>query len=565
MKVPKLSVPDTLKHVTVRAEGDTDETFNRWTNRDVLPVPSYQRNYTTLAFAGWWVAGGTNATAWSTGSSNIANGLSAGEACGAILVGGFLSGLVAFLCGEPGVLYHLGFPMMSRSTFGMYGSYFVIMMKTFVNIIFCGIQCYWGGLAARIVLSCIFPSFAFMANTLPASAAINTPQLIGFVIYIIIFTALLFIHPSKLQPLLLVSFVGISCTFIGLFAYCIGANGGSPSLIASSKVIGSTERAFRFLQAISGVAGGWTGSAIRQSDWTRFAKTKRAPVVNQILGAPISITVASVFGVFATSAAKNMYGVTLWNPIELMQYILTNNYTPAARAGCFFGGLGFFLSQISVNLVQNSVAVGMDLSSMAPRYIDVTRGSLAMVIIGTVINPWRFVNSPGTFITVLSSFGMFIAPLAGINAADFWIVRRLKWRVPDLYIGNKSSIYWYTCGLNWRAFLAWVLVVWVSFPGFLWAVGGAPNVALAWQRIFQVTWFVGFLGGSLIYSTICFFNSPPGGKMSLERHAPFPYETDFIEGGEHVTLGQNFDATESGSVDMSAAKEKLARESVREN
>jgi NCS1 family nucleobase:cation symporter-1 len=60
----------------------------------------------------------------------------------------------------------------------------------------------------------------------------------------------------------------------------------------------------------------------------------------------------------------------------------------------------------------------MDLASMAPKWIDVARGSLIMCLIGYVINPWRFVNAPGTFITVLSSFGMFVSPLAGINVVD---------------------------------------------------------------------------------------------------------------------------------------------------
>lgn len=189
------------------------------------------------------------------------------------------------------------------------------------------------------------------------------------------------------------------------------------------------------LQAVSSVAGAWTGSSIRQADWTRYAKTKRAPVLNQLITVPITITVTAMLGVFATSAVKNMYGKTIWQPIQLLEFLLTHNYNAATRAGCFFGGLGFFWSQISVripdcvylfrkliiiqvNLVQNSVAAGMDLASLAPRWIDVKRGSLIMCVVGYLINPWRFVNSPGTFITVLNSFGMFISPLAAINAVD---------------------------------------------------------------------------------------------------------------------------------------------------
>ena len=69
------------------------------------------------------------------GSSNLASGLDLGGALGGIAVGGVLAGAVAYLCGEPGVRYHLGFSMMSRATFGMYGAWFVVMVKCFVNFI----------------------------------------------------------------------------------------------------------------------------------------------------------------------------------------------------------------------------------------------------------------------------------------------------------------------------------------------------------------------------------------------------------------------------------------------
>lgn len=125
--------------------------------------------------------------------------------------------------------------MMSRSAFGMYGSYFVIILKCFVNFIFCGIQIYWGGLAVRVFLGAIFPSFQHMRNTLPESAAIQTNELIGFVIYFVVFTGLLFIHPSKLQPYLMFSFVCVALTMTGLFAWAVGTNHGASNLIHSTK------------------------------------------------------------------------------------------------------------------------------------------------------------------------------------------------------------------------------------------------------------------------------------------------------------------------------------------
>jgi NCS1 family nucleobase:cation symporter-1 len=208
------------------------------------------------------IAAGVNTTAWALGSSHLAAGLDAGGAIGGVLVGGIVAGIVAFLCGEPGVKYHLGFPMMSRATFGMYGSYFVISIKIFVNFIFCGIQSYWGGLAAKVVLAALFPSFHNMANTLPASALITTTQLIGFLCYMIIFTPLMFIHPSRMQPVLYAAFYMVTAAMFGLFIWALAANGGG-SMPKPAKQISSADRSFRILLAISSVAGGWTGSSIR--------------------------------------------------------------------------------------------------------------------------------------------------------------------------------------------------------------------------------------------------------------------------------------------------------------
>lgn len=44
-----------------------------------------------------------------------------------------------------------------------------------------------------------------------------------------------------------------------------------------------------------------------------------------------------------------------------------------------------------------------------------------------------------------------------------WIIRKRNWKIPDLYVGNSSGIYWYTMGMNWRAFLAWTMGIWPSF------------------------------------------------------------------------------------------------------
>jgi NCS1 family nucleobase:cation symporter-1 len=206
--------------------------------------------------------------------------------------------------------------------------------------------------------------------------------------------------------------VTTTCTVFSLFVWAVASNGGAP-LAPPEKKISSSTRSFQILRAMSAVAGAWTGACIRQSDWTRFAKTRRAPVVHQLVSGPVTVTICATLGAFATSAINDMYGKLIWNPISVLQFLLEDNYNASTRAGCFFAGMGFFISQVATNLVQNSVSCGMDLAALAPRWIDVTRGSLIMCLIGYLINPWRFVNAPGTFITVLSSFGMVSAEEQG--------------------------------------------------------------------------------------------------------------------------------------------------------
>ena len=62
-----------------------------------------------------------------------------------------------------------------------------------------------------------------------------------------------------------------------------------------------------------------------------------------------------------------------------------------------------------------------------------------------------------------------LAPITGILLADYWIVHRQRYSVPDLY--TPDGMYNYgKYGTNWRAVVAFVLG-WVPLlPGFAQAV-----------------------------------------------------------------------------------------------
>jgi len=222
------------------------------------------------------------------------------------------------------------------------------------------------------------------------------------------------------------------------------------------------ETVFQFLQAVCALATTYTGVSIRHSDWTRYSAKPRDARLAIWIACPMVVIISSMFGIFVTSAVRGIYGEIIWQPITLLAYIQEQDYSPTTRAGTFFAGMGWFLSQMGVNVASNAVATGMDLASIVPQFISARRGSLILIVIAIASCPWNLVNNPGTFITVIASLGIFISPLIGIYIADYTLVRRRKYKVPDLYVGNKTSIYWYQFGFHWRSFLTWFLLIWMS-------------------------------------------------------------------------------------------------------
>lgn len=62
---------------------------------------------------------------------------------------------------------------------------------------------YFGGQIFVLILNALSPSFLHMKNTLPESAGITTPGLIGFVLFIILYFPIIYFVPAwKVQKLL---------------------------------------------------------------------------------------------------------------------------------------------------------------------------------------------------------------------------------------------------------------------------------------------------------------------------------------------------------------------------
>ena len=169
---------------------------------------------------------------------------------------------------------------------------------------------YFGGEAFVIILNSIFPTFLRMKNTLPLSAGITTPGLIGFVLFIILYFPIIYFIPAyKIQKLLEVQVVVATATLLGIIGWAVHANSGKAgNLIAPAITLSKAEAGFRVIQGITSVAGTYTGGTDRVSDWTRYGKARHTSTP-AIIALFITVILTTLIGIISTTALYEAYRI----------------------------------------------------------------------------------------------------------------------------------------------------------------------------------------------------------------------------------------------------------------
>ena len=100
---------------------------------------------------------------------------------------------------------------------------------------------------------------------------------------------------------------------------------------------------------------------------------------------------------------------------------------------------------LSTGVFENVYCCGNDLASLCPRFISVKRGFYICLVGSAVINPWYLLGSASIFITVLSSYQIFLFSIAAIIMVDYFAVSKGLMIYEDLYTTNKLGTYCAHC------------------------------------------------------------------------------------------------------------------------
>ncbi|KAE8137494.1 permease for cytosine/purines, uracil, thiamine, allantoin-domain-containing protein [Aspergillus pseudotamarii] len=540
-------------HDAVKLSSRGQTAVSVWINDDIRPLPPSRRTWTTMTFIGWWSVWQLSLTNWQLGGSLVASSLSVWQTMVAVILGRTIAAIVAILIGYIGAEWHIGFLVYSRAIWGVFGAFFPTLLRIGLTVVGFAFQSYTGGLCVTAILSGIFPTFFRMSNTLPPSAHVTSQQIIGWAIFNIISIPVLYRRPERSEKLMfgmnIVSFAALLGIMIWSLSHAHGAGDliHQPSQLQTSESLG-----FGIMQGITTVVGTLSIAlndvpnlhSASQMDFSRFAQKPSDQVFGQWFTFIIIGSIMPLFGCLTSSATQAIYGEALWNPPTILAMWLQKDYSSTSRAAAVQ----------SVPNLWTGYSVGMDLSGLLPKYINIRRGCYVGLILGMALCPWELLASATTFVSVISSFSIFMAPFCGIHIGDYWFIRQRRLKLSDLYHARPEGIYFYTMGFNWRSVLPW-LVGWVPLlPGFMHSINPAIQVSVGADHLYALGFPYGLLSSMAIHTLVnkCF---PPPGVGEIDRDDT--YGTFTVE--EAAKLGVNKDSTEEDS-DRSLSHE--SREAV---
>lgn len=304
---------------------------------------------------------------------------------------------------------------------------------------------------------------------MPASAQMTTAHFVSYIIFCVISLPFIWIRPHKLEWFLNSTSIVALAYYLAILIWALATMGGSGlgSTITDTKAnteTGPNSTGWLMVSGIVATVGSISAGILNQNDYTRLARAPRDARWGQIFAYPIYSIGTSMIGILVVAATQNRLGEARWFLPDLLAGLLEKFPTAGARAGLFFSGLALTVAQLGCNVLGNALAGGIDLAAVCPRYLNIRRGAYITAIISPVVNPWRMVDSATIFLSVLSGYGVFLAPMTGMMVFSYYVVHRRKLDVDDLFRGDSSSRYWYTMGVNWRAPVAVSILPCLCFP-----------------------------------------------------------------------------------------------------
>lgn len=216
----------------------------------------------------------------------------------------------------------------------------------------------------------------------------------------------------------------------------------------------------------------------------------------------------------ARSRAKSF-----WNPMKLLGAFDTPWVVILVM-------LGFAIATLTTNMAANVVAPANSFSNLLPQRISFRMGGLITGVIGILTFPWVLISEPAFYIDLwLNGAAAVLAPIGGIMIADYFIYRKTKLQLEELYEFDGS--YFYSNGFNIAGITTLIISFLIMLPGWLlklfvqlgtvpflndfkesdmtlapWLFEQGYTTLSAFSWIYLINWIFGFIFSIICYSIL---------------------------------------------------------------
>ncbi|KIJ55807.1 hypothetical protein M422DRAFT_24323 [Sphaerobolus stellatus SS14] len=485
------------------------------TSEDLVPVPPEKRTWRAWNFVAFWTADCFNVNTWMIVSSMVTIGLSWWQAWICVWIGYGVVAPFIVLNARPGAMFHITFPVVARTSFGLWGALWCTFNRGVMACIWYGVQASIGGQCVIVMLRAMWPSVNNIPNRLPESAGITSRDMMGFFLFWLISLPAIWFPIHKIRHLFTAKAIVVPIAGITFFVWSIIKAKGVGPIIHQPGTLSGSDLGWAMVTSVMSCVSNMATLVVNAPDFASRATTPSAAVLPQLISVPIGFSLVSFIGIIVSSSSQVIYGEAVWSPIDLLGRLLDNSPSSATRFGVWFIAAAFILAQLSTNISANSVSAGCDLTSLLPRYINIRRGGYIAAVVGFAICPWQLLSDSNRFTSYLSAYSVFLSSIAGVMIVEYWYIRKGHYRVKDLYHAKKDGWYWYTSGINFRAYAAYIAGILINVVGFAGATG--RTVPLAATRIYQMAFFTGFGVSALVYIILNRLFPVPGWELKFEE------------------------------------------------
>jgi nucleobase:cation symporter-1, NCS1 family len=459
-------------------------------NGDLAPTGRERRTWGTYHLAALWIGLSIVITTYTLAAGLIAAGMTWWQGLLTVSLGNFLVLIPILLNSHPGTKYGIPFPVLVRSSFGIRGANVAAMARALVACGWFGIQTWIGALALDTLMTTLTSGWADVTGHKAITFAVF--WLIQVAIILRGIEGIKFLE-SYAAPLLLGS-------SIALLIWAFSAGDGIGNVFSASSNLITDDQSFwsLFGPGLAANVGYWITLSMNIPDFTRYAKDQRSQVIGQSIAMPLTMTGFSFIGIAVTAATVIVYDEAIWDPVTLVARLLADLPVLLVLAMVIV-----VIAQISTNMAANVVSPSNDFSNLSPRQISFRMGGMITAVIGIISFPWKLYEDVGAYIfTWLVGYGSLLASFLAVMVFDYWLFRRTRLNVSELYRPGAGGEYWFSGGYNVRALIAVAAGVIPVLPGFLHAAtteGGVVADPDFLDQLYRYGVFVAFGIAALAY------------------------------------------------------------------